>query len=634
MDGGNIYMNDTFEQGASLSSENNHLCIQNMTPDSLETFNENNIGTTLPCVSLDHFDFALPPTPESSHHSCSENGETLLLDNSVDIVESNFADDFSVITNLLVSPVDLDLMKSQVHGNIHTEEAVQGTVPNCILDAQVLEFPSEQKSEKSIPLEKEKDEISRCDTSRKLGLQREGTDGKTDKLVSNKVENIPKKIPVSKSCAKNMKASSLLQFPPCVICSGKATGSHYGAITCEACKGFFRRYLQKKKDFKCNKGGNCEIVITSKKGICSGCRLKKCLDLGMSKEKSKMGRYTLTKRTEAIINMNIHDRKQFDDLKQMGNDEVNDENVIESNTESNTEGNSLLVTQLMKGPKSLNLSRGFNDLLISELVQCFNVFEPYGPNVKTKEEIAQAHKRQSEKYKQKVEMFGKMKAIPREEYNEIYTQYGIDIDGRMADMKLDCEDMDSDMAFYCNFAKHIPEFHSFPLQDQVSLLNTLIIEFFSVVFIDCYNDEYQTFIYRNGQGRHFEEIAGRELSEELVTLSKNVYCRLQTLNLNTEERALMAALTLVSADRCKLQNRALVEKVQLSLTELLQAYLKKNRKEAGNGRFTKIIDSLTYMRELSDKHRIENNEMCQDEVLQKEFPFIKEFYIKEIDEFE
>ena len=611
MDVGNASLNNTFEQ--------DH-CIM---PHNVESLVTNNGDTALSYDNFDHFDFVLPQTIETSLNNWPENGDKFMLENNIVGSESNVPCDIPAL-NLLTSSADSDFTNLLTFSGIQTDDVGKMAVPQC---PQMQKLPAKQMCETRISCDTEKEEMNRSDTSRKLVLEGKGTDGKLAEAVSEKEENISKKIPESKSHDMKSRACGLVQFPPCVICSGKASGLHYGAITCEACKGFFRRYLQKKTKFKCTNGRKCEIV-SSKKGICSGCRLKKCLDLGMSKEKSKMGRYTLTKRTEAIINMNIHDRKQFTDSSQMRqDDEIDDENVMEPNCLN--EGNSLIVSHILKGPKSLNLSGGFNDLLVIELAQCFNVFEPYGPNIKTKEQIAQAHKQQSEKYKQKVEMFGKMKAIPREEYNEIYTQYGIDIDGRMADMKLDSEDIDSDMAFYCNFAKHIPEFHNFHFQDQVSLLNSLMIDFYTFVYLDCYNDEYQTFIYKNGRGYHFDEMVGRELSEDLVTLSKNVYCRLQMLNLNTEERALMAALTLVSADRCKLQNRARVEKVQLFLTELLQTYLRKNRKEAGNGRFTKIIDTMTYMRELTDQYKTESNELCKDEVLLKEFPQMKEFFIEE-----
>lgn len=33
----------------------------------------------------------------------------------------------------------------------------------------------------------------------------------------------------------------------CMICEDKATGLHYGIITCEGCKGFFKRTVQNRR---------------------------------------------------------------------------------------------------------------------------------------------------------------------------------------------------------------------------------------------------------------------------------------------------------------------------------------------------------------------------------------------------
>ncbi|ESO07457.1 hypothetical protein HELRODRAFT_137822, partial [Helobdella robusta] len=69
----------------------------------------------------------------------------------------------------------------------------------------------------------------------------------------------------------------------CRICGEKASGFHYGANTCEACKGFFRRSLQRKESYRCFGSGDCTIQ-PGKRSACAACRYKKCLALGMSKD--------------------------------------------------------------------------------------------------------------------------------------------------------------------------------------------------------------------------------------------------------------------------------------------------------------------------------------------------------------
>ncbi|XP_025088100.1 retinoic acid receptor beta-like isoform X1 [Pomacea canaliculata] len=89
-------------------------------------------------------------------------------------------------------------------------------------------------------------------------------------------------------------------LPPCRVCQEPGAGFHYGVNTCEACKGFFRRSLVRKEDYKCLGNGNCNIHAGKRK-ICPKCRLEKCLAVGMSKEAIKTGRYTHAKRTQDIL---------------------------------------------------------------------------------------------------------------------------------------------------------------------------------------------------------------------------------------------------------------------------------------------------------------------------------------------
>jgi len=70
----------------------------------------------------------------------------------------------------------------------------------------------------------------------------------------------------------------------CVVCSDLASGYHYGVPSCEGCKAFFKRSLQSKElNYKCPASSNCTIDKMSRK-CCQACRLRKCQDVGMSKE--------------------------------------------------------------------------------------------------------------------------------------------------------------------------------------------------------------------------------------------------------------------------------------------------------------------------------------------------------------
>jgi len=69
----------------------------------------------------------------------------------------------------------------------------------------------------------------------------------------------------------------------CVVCGDRATGKHYGAISCDGCKGFFRRSVRKNPVYECQHQNNCTID-KDKRNQCRHCRWKKCIRMGMKKE--------------------------------------------------------------------------------------------------------------------------------------------------------------------------------------------------------------------------------------------------------------------------------------------------------------------------------------------------------------
>ncbi|XP_033127878.1 nuclear receptor subfamily 1 group D member 1-like [Anneissia japonica] len=75
----------------------------------------------------------------------------------------------------------------------------------------------------------------------------------------------------------------------CMVCGDTSTGYHYGIHSCEGCKGFFRRSLTQHESYTCSNTGQCDISLYTR-NQCQLCRWKKCLQVGMSKEASRLGR--------------------------------------------------------------------------------------------------------------------------------------------------------------------------------------------------------------------------------------------------------------------------------------------------------------------------------------------------------
>ncbi|XP_041446753.1 nuclear receptor subfamily 2 group C member 2 isoform X1 [Xenopus laevis] len=69
----------------------------------------------------------------------------------------------------------------------------------------------------------------------------------------------------------------------CVVCGDKASGRHYGAVSCEGCKGFFKRSVRKTLTYSCRSSQDC-VINKHHRNRCQFCRLKKCLEMGMKME--------------------------------------------------------------------------------------------------------------------------------------------------------------------------------------------------------------------------------------------------------------------------------------------------------------------------------------------------------------
>jgi len=88
---------------------------------------------------------------------------------------------------------------------------------------------------------------------------------------------------IHQGLAPGRSTSSAGHRSTCAICNDRATGKHYGAESCDGCKGFFRRSVRKKHVYSC-RFQRCCSVDKDKRNQCRYCRLQKCFAVGMRKE--------------------------------------------------------------------------------------------------------------------------------------------------------------------------------------------------------------------------------------------------------------------------------------------------------------------------------------------------------------
>lgn len=70
----------------------------------------------------------------------------------------------------------------------------------------------------------------------------------------------------------------------CGVCGDIAKSYHFGGLSCDSCKAFFRRSVQNDNylHFQCCHRGLCVISLSNRKS-CQYCRMKRCFGIGMEK---------------------------------------------------------------------------------------------------------------------------------------------------------------------------------------------------------------------------------------------------------------------------------------------------------------------------------------------------------------
>ncbi|KAH8400756.1 hypothetical protein KR009_000782, partial [Drosophila setifemur] len=105
--------------------------------------------------------------------------------------------------------------------------------------------------------------------------------------------------------SSNGAMTAQIEIIPCKVCGDKSSGVHYGVITCEGCKGFFRRSQSSVVNYQCPRNKQC-VVDRVNRNRCQYCRLQKCLKLGMSRDAVKFGRMSKKQREKVEDEVRFH----------------------------------------------------------------------------------------------------------------------------------------------------------------------------------------------------------------------------------------------------------------------------------------------------------------------------------------
>uniref|UniRef100_A0A8D3D0C7 Thyroid hormone receptor alpha n=1 Tax=Scophthalmus maximus TaxID=52904 RepID=A0A8D3D0C7_SCOMX len=298
--------------------------------------------------------------------------------------------------------------------------------------------------------------------------------------------------------------SYLEKDEPCVVCGDKATGYHYRCITCEGCKGFFRRTIQKNLHpaYSCKYEGCC-IIDKITRNQCQLCRFKKCISVGMAMDLVLDDSKRVAKRR--LIEENREKRKREEMVR-----------TLQIRPEPNTEEWDLikLVTEAHRHTNAQGSSWKQKRKFLSDDIG-------QGPMVPT-----------SDGDKVDLEAFS--------EFTKIMTPA---------------------ITRVVDFAKKLPMFSELPCEDQIILLKGCCMEIMSLRAAVRYDPESETLTLNGEMAVKREQLKNGGLgvvSDAIFDLGKS----LAQFNLDDTEVALMQAVLLMSSG-LSLGRQPLVEQTQL-----------------------------------------------------------------------
>uniref|UniRef100_A0ABD2XA58 Ecdysone-inducible protein E75 n=1 Tax=Trichogramma kaykai TaxID=54128 RepID=A0ABD2XA58_9HYME len=311
----------------------------------------------------------------------------------------------------------------------------------------------------------------------------------------------------------------------CRVCGDKASGFHYGVHSCEGCKGFFRRSIQQKIQYRpCTKNQQCSILRINR-NRCQYCRLKKCIAVGMSRDAVRFGRVPKREKARilAAMQQSSHSRQQ----DKLVSAELEDESRL-LNTVVKAHMDTCDFTRDKVGPIVAKARETPSYTAIPATLAC-----PLNPNI-----------------------------VPPAGQQELLQDFSKRFSPAIRGV--------------VEFAKRIPGFGHLAQDDQVTLLKAGVFEVLLVRLACMFDRETNSMICLNGQVLKRESIHNSPNARFLMDSMFDFAERINLLNLADNEIALFCAIVVIAADRPGLRNVEFIEKMNHKLRCVLQGLLAQN----------------------------------------------------------
>ncbi|XP_018046230.1 PREDICTED: ecdysone receptor isoform X1 [Atta colombica] len=358
----------------------------------------------------------------------------------------------------------------------------------------------------------------------------------------------------------------------CLVCGDRASGYHYNALTCEGCKGFFRRSITRNAVYQCKYGNGCEIDMYMRRK-CQECRLKKCLTVGM--------------RPECVVPEYQCAVKRKEKKAQKEKDKPNS-TTMNGSPSSAGMGDQMGVKIEPAEAESLSMS-GSSGILTP--ISPYTCVKPISPE-------------QEELINRLVSFQCEFEQPSEEDLKRITNQPMEGEDPSDYSFRHITEITILTVQLIVEFSKRLPGFNELLREDQITLLKACSSEVMMLRMARKYDVQTDSIIFANNQSytRDSYNVAGMgETIEDLLRFCRQMYA----MRVNNAEYALLTAIVIFSERPNLLESRK-VEKLQEIYLKTLKAYVDNRRRPKSGTIFAKLLSVLTELRTLGNQ----NSEMC------------------------
>ncbi|XP_030613238.1 nuclear receptor subfamily 1 group I member 2 [Archocentrus centrarchus] len=375
----------------------------------------------------------------------------------------------------------------------------------------------------------------------------------------------------------------------CGVCGDLANGYHFNALTCEGCKGFFRRTIKRSAQLQCPLLNKCVITKNSRRS-CQACRFRKCQAIGMRKEMVMSDEKVSERRVQ------IKKKKILDTPTQLSSQQ---EKMIQEllcghrSTFDSTFSRFCCFRPMDRNIFPVNEYKQSASKAFHPLTECHrnccttpskSASDPTSSSSSSSCSSSSSHfhgsiSKQENHKENKVENSCVFTALP----------HVADLTTYMIQEVI-------------SFSKTLQDFRSLTMGDQISLLKGATFEIMQIRFNMVFNSKTSTWECGNITYCIHDAVRAGFQPLLLEPLFK-FHHTLRTLDLQEEEYVLIQALSLFSPDRPGVQEYSVIDKVHENLALTLKTWI--DCKRTGPEKhllYPKVIACFTEMRTMTEEY--------------------------------